>query len=240
MSQTKIDYSKSMIYKLCCKNSNITDIYIGSTTNFKMRKYQHKNGCINENNKDYNNYKYQFIRDNGGFENFDMILIEKVNVDNKRDLEKIERKYIDELKPSLNTINPYTSEKEKKEYSKNWRETNQEYYKEYSKNWRETNQEYYKKYCENNKDKIKENKKIYCENNKDKIKENKKAYYENNKTEINEEKKKYREKNKTEINQKQNQKINCEFCGCLSNKQNIKRHQQTVKCLKFQFIDLID
>ena len=222
MSQTKVDYSKSMIYKLCCKDPHITDIYIGSTTNFKNRKYQHKNGCINENNKDYNNYKYQFIRDNGGFENFDMILIENVSCNNKRELEQVERKYIDELKPPLNSIKSYSTEQEKKEYKKNWRETNQEYYKEYSKNWRETNQEYYKEYHKIKSEKIKEKKKIYNENNKDKIKENKKAYYENNKTEINEKKK---------------EKIKCEFCNCSIRKDSLKNHQQSIKCLKFQCIE---
>ena len=32
---SKVDYSKSVIYKLCCKDPTITDIYIGSTTNMK-------------------------------------------------------------------------------------------------------------------------------------------------------------------------------------------------------------
>ena len=195
-----VNYGNSMIYKLCCKDSNITDIYIGSTTNFYRRKSQHKNSCNNENSNEYNSYKYQFIRDNGGFENFDMILIENINVDNKRDLEKIERKYIDELKPSLNTYKSYTTIEEKgkvkKKYDKVYREEHKEKCKEYDR----------KKY----------------EKNKDKILEYKKQYYE---------------KKKTEINEIRNEKINCEFCNCLSSKQNMKRHQQSIKCQKFQFIE---
>ena len=43
--------SKYSIYKLCCKNPEITNIYVGSTKNFTRRKHQHKNNCINENAK---------------------------------------------------------------------------------------------------------------------------------------------------------------------------------------------
>ena len=104
MSQKKIDYSKSIIYKLCCKNPLITDIYIGSTTNFRNRKYNHKTSCNNnsQKNKKYNSNLYKFIRDNGGFENFDMIMIEEYSCENKKQLETRERYYIDLLKSKLN------------------------------------------------------------------------------------------------------------------------------------------
>ena len=59
-----MDYSKTIIYKLCCNDINITDIYIGHTTNIIKRKYQHKNCCNNEKNKNYNYKVYQYIRDN--------------------------------------------------------------------------------------------------------------------------------------------------------------------------------
>jgi len=42
MPRTPIDYSKSIIYKICCNDINIIDIYIGSTTNFITRKAEHK------------------------------------------------------------------------------------------------------------------------------------------------------------------------------------------------------
>lgn len=200
MSQTKIDYSKSMIYKLCCKNSNITDIYIGSTTNFKMRKYQHKSIYNNVNSKEYNQYKYQFIRTNGGFENFDMILIENVNVDNKRDLEKIERDYIDKLKPSLNSVKSYITKDEKKQYKD-----------EYKKEW-----------YEKNKTEINEQSKIYREENKEKIKKQSKIY---------------REENREKIKQNHKEKVNCQFCNSLITKLQLKRHQHTIKCQKFQYIE---
>ena len=60
------NYENGLIYKLCCKDANITDIYVGSTTNFKQRKKEHKADCHNENNKNYNRPVYKFIRENGG------------------------------------------------------------------------------------------------------------------------------------------------------------------------------
>ena len=74
-----VKYNQSIIYKLCCKDPSITDIYIGSTTRFARRKSQHKSICNNTdtNNQSYNFYVYQFIRENNGFSNWDMIEIEK-------------------------------------------------------------------------------------------------------------------------------------------------------------------
>ena len=59
-----LEYKQSQIYKIYCKDTNIQDIYIGSTYNFKLRYYTHKNNCININNKKYNYRVYKFIRDN--------------------------------------------------------------------------------------------------------------------------------------------------------------------------------
>jgi len=145
----KVDYSKSLIYKLCCKNPEIKEIYVGSTTNLIKRKYYHKYDCNNVNSKAYNHYKYQFIRDNGGFKNWDMVLIENYACENKRQLEKRERYFIELLNTTLNSYTPFLTEEEKKEQKK-------EYDKEYRENHIEEIKEKDKNYKENNKDKIKE------------------------------------------------------------------------------------
>jgi len=111
----KVDYSKSMIYKLCCKNPEIKEIYVGSTTNLIKRKYHHKSDCYNKNSKKYNSYKYQFIRQNGGFQNFDMVLIENFACENKRELEKRERYFMEVLNATLNSYTPFLTEEENKE-----------------------------------------------------------------------------------------------------------------------------
>ena len=109
-----VNYGKSMIYKLCCKDTSITDIYIGSTTNFNRRKQQHKTSCNCITSKKYNRKVYKFIREHGGFENWDIILIENVKVETKRELEKEERRVMEELKPSLNSIKSFLDDEERR------------------------------------------------------------------------------------------------------------------------------
>ena len=45
------NYSKSIIYKLECKDPDVTEIYVGATTNFYNRKKEHKRCCINKDGK---------------------------------------------------------------------------------------------------------------------------------------------------------------------------------------------
>mgnify|MGYP003633147984 CR=1 FL=1 len=95
-----------------------------------------------------------------------------------------------------------------------------------------------KEYCQINKNKIKEQNKEYREINKDKIKEQTKEYRENNKHKIKEIKKKYYQNSKDKILEKNKIKIECEFCKSLVRKSHLKRHQKTLKCLKFQTIQI--
>jgi len=211
MTRTPIDYSKSVIYKICCKDPTIEDIYVGSTTNFIKRKAQHKKCCNKENDKSYRQYIYQFIRDNGGFDNWDMILIKEYSTDNKRNLEMEERRIIDELKPTLNKNIPTRTAKE-------YRQDNKERISERGKKWIENNKEYYKEtkkhYRENNKEKLKE----YRENNKEKLKENNKEWYK---------------KNKEKLIEKRKEKITCDKCGSIVRKTDFKKHQRTPKCINY-------
>ena len=57
-----VKYDESSIYKLCCKNPEIKEEYVGSTTNFTRRKTEHKGTCNNENGKKFNIPVYVFIR----------------------------------------------------------------------------------------------------------------------------------------------------------------------------------
>ena len=100
------DYSKCCVYKLCCKDPEIDQFYIGSTTNPTKRKCDHKKCCTKVNDKEYNTYKYQFIRDHGGWLNWDLAVIEEFSCNSKMEQHKIERQYIENLKPSLNKAIP--------------------------------------------------------------------------------------------------------------------------------------
>lgn len=148
-----VNYNNSIIYKLCCNDTSITDIYVGSTTNFNRRKNCHKSRCNNVNLKEYNCKVYQFIRDNGGWDNWDMVEVCRVNCIDRRELHKKEREQIELLKPTLNQRIPTRTVKE-------YQQANKEHIKEYKK-------EYNKEYREDNKEHIKEYKKDYYENNKE-------------------------------------------------------------------------
>ncbi len=100
------DYSKSVIYKLVSNNLAITDKYIGSTTNFTIRKALHKYGCNKVNSKLYNYPVYKFIREHGGWDTWSMILLEKYPCNDGHELRARERDYYDLLGGELNVAVP--------------------------------------------------------------------------------------------------------------------------------------
>ena len=81
------DYSKTVIYKIVCKDETVDYLYIGSTTNLKKRKDKHKCACNNETHNNYNQKMYIEMRNNGGWENFILIEIEKYPCNDKRQAE---------------------------------------------------------------------------------------------------------------------------------------------------------
>ena len=129
MPKVNVDYSKTIIYKLVCNDLNITECYVGSTTNFTQRKSQHKGNCVNENSKEHKQKKYCFIRDNGGWNNWQMIEIEKYPCNDKNEATKRERYYFELLSASLNTLKPHRTKNELTEYKKQHNLMNKERYK---------------------------------------------------------------------------------------------------------------
>ena len=83
-----MNYENTLIYKLCCKDVTITDVYVGHTTNFKARKNQHNSSCNNEKQKSHSLRVYKFIRENGGWENWEMILVEAFSCNNRLEAER--------------------------------------------------------------------------------------------------------------------------------------------------------
>ena len=140
------DYSKSVIYKF--HKDDMTEIYIGSSKDEKKREQDHKSVCNNENCEKHNFKVYEFIRANGGYDNWKFEVIEHYPCENDIQLRIRERNYYDLLKPTLNTNRPYISEEEKKEYSAKYYEDNKEEFKEY-------NAKHYQDNIEENKKKMK-------------------------------------------------------------------------------------
>jgi len=155
MPKLPIDYSRSLIYKLCCNDINIKEEYIGSSTDLTRRKSTHKECCNNPNSQSYNLKVYRCIRENNGWDNWSMILVESFPCENKLELRKRERYWIETLKPTLNSCIPTRTMIE-------WRD---EYNKQYYINNADIEKERQKKYYTNNIEKIKKNnkEKITCE-----------------------------------------------------------------------------
>jgi hypothetical protein len=169
------DYANTVMYKICCKNIDITDIYVGHTTNIRNRIKCHKNTCNNPKDKNYHYKVYEFIRNNGGWDNWEIIVIEEYSCNSFSDAIIKEREYYETLKPTLNSIFPQRTNEEYKECKKQY---NKEYYNENKQHYNEYNKEYY----QNNKEKINE----YHNENKQHYNEYHKEYYQNNKEKINE------------------------------------------------------
>jgi hypothetical protein len=106
------DYNNTVIYKICCKDETITDIYIGHTTNFKLRINAHKCCCNNIKYNKFNRYVYKFILENGGWDNWNVIVIEEYPCNDKNEASIRERYWIEKLKSSLNTEIPSRTNKE--------------------------------------------------------------------------------------------------------------------------------
>ena len=136
------NYNKCYIYKICCKDPTITDCYIGSTTNIIRRRTEHKQSCTRSSNQAYSRFVYIFIRNNGGWDNFDLIAIEEFSCDSKMQQHKKERDWIEQIKPTLNKIIPANHQTgevyDVKEYKAMYRKENKEAIKEYLKENKET------------------------------------------------------------------------------------------------------
>jgi len=204
------NYQNGTIYKIVCKDAEITDCYVGSTTSHLKRKSQHKSRCNNKNDKEYNYPVYRFIRDNGGWDNWEFVLLEDYPCRNKKQLNIRERFWFEKLGARLNSIYPQRSMKE----------------------WKEENKEYHKTHYQKNKEQILEGHKKYREENKEKIKEQRKKHYEENKDEIDKYKKEWYEKNRVEIleklNEKAKEKVECP-CGSIVRKRCLSAHKRTQK-----------
>jgi len=166
------NFSNTVIYKIVCLDPTITDVYVGSTTDFYSRSRNHKSNCYNQNKESYNYKIYTTIRANGGWENWKMIQIEDCPCDNYGHQLERERYWYDILKPSLNIQSPLQTKEENKKYQSEYYKT--EKYKEYRR-------EYYKDYYVKKKEKIIQDGKDYYIKNKEKINKKNKEYYEKNK-----------------------------------------------------------
>lgn len=162
MPKHPMDYSKTIMYKLVCNDLNITDVYVGHTTDLKSRKYAHCRSVNEVKSNAYNSKKATFIRKHGGWENWSMIMIEPYPCSNKQEALSRERYWYETLNAKLNSIYPSRGRKE-------FYDSNKEVYKEN-----------FKAYYNDNKEMFKEKSKTYYTNNKEILLEQKKEYSKKN------------------------------------------------------------
>lgn len=175
-----VNFSKIVIYKFVCNDLAITHTYVGSTSNFTQRKGLHKRSCNSEDIKFKNQKIYKIIRENGGWDNWKMIEIEKFPCENGNQARTRERELYEELNANMNMRKPIT--------------TREEYYQLN----RTDKINYQKEYNELNKIKISDYKKQHYADNTEAILEERKLYYVNNLAKITEYQDKYRERKRLE------------------------------------------
>jgi hypothetical protein len=100
------------VYKLYC--DGVDSFYIGSTWDMKARKSEHKSICNNPKSKKYNRKVYQYIRANGGFDNWKFEILVEKEFENKTALRIKEKECCNLLKATLNSNNAYQTTEELK------------------------------------------------------------------------------------------------------------------------------
>ena len=164
MPRSQINYENTIFYKLVCKDVSLTECDVGHTTDFRRRKNEHKRHCEYETLKTCK--LYAFIREHGGFENFDMVMITRESCTDALDAKRKERAYIEQFRAELNCVVPSRSDQEYKvankeriqEQAKEWWARNRERISEQRKEWRQSNAET-----------VKERGRLYYERNKQHI-----------------------------------------------------------------------
>ena len=158
------------IYKICCKDESVTDdIYIGSSKNIKDRTRSHKTNCNNQNGANYNIKIYQKIREFGGWDNWLLIVLEKLPNATKSQATIREEELRVQLNATLNTNKAstgfgyigLTKLESHREWCKIHYQQNSEKRIEYQKEYDILNKEKKRLYRENNTEKIKEQKRLY-------------------------------------------------------------------------------
>ena len=119
MPKYNTNYEKTIIYKIVCEDSNIRDCYVGHTTDFNNRKSIHKYDCNNPKTK--NNKLYRIINDNGGWDNWRMVMIEKYPCKDKLEAGEREYYWYKTLNATLNTKTPKCENIKTRESQMNYR-----------------------------------------------------------------------------------------------------------------------
>ena len=108
-----MDLIDGCVYKYYCKDSSVHDFYIGSTIDFKRRRWEHRANAKCEKITKKNRFKlYDCIKLHGGKNNWEFEMLLKGKFTSIKELKKQEGQFIKLLKPSLNMVIPNRTKKE--------------------------------------------------------------------------------------------------------------------------------
>ena len=230
MPKQSIDFSKTVIYKI--QHKELDDLlYVGSTTEYVKRKNRHKTtSYANDTNKNYNLKLYKTIRDNGGWDMFNMIIVKPFPCENRRQAEAEEDCVMREMRASLNMRRSYQTQEELTEHRKKYYLEHIEDYRQWRLENNDKIKEKRREYYLENQDEIKEKSREYRLENTDKIKEQKREHYLKNQDEINAKKREHYHK----IRDKLKEKFECPCGGRYSHEYRTKHfktklHQNFLK-----------
>lgn len=192
-----VDYSKGKIYKLCI--GELT--YVGSTCQpLHVRKAGHKRTYLSKiNGGSFYTTSFKLFE----LGDPDIVLLEEYPCNNKMELHKKEREWIEKL-VCVNKYIPFKSDDEKREVKINC-----------TKNWKE-----------NNIDKINIQRRNAYKQNPDKYIKKVKIYNDKNKDRKKIYNIEYRKKNEDKIKKKKSEKYNCE-CGGKYTRGDRPKHNKT-------------
>jgi hypothetical protein len=197
-----------IMYKIQPKNKDLKFSYIGHTSRFSNRYEAHKKNTTNtKDRKHYHLTVYQTIRDNGGWNEWEMIEIEKYECSSKLEARMREQELMNLHNTNLNTCKAFITEderkKKKQEITNKYKAEHVELIKvqqqQYKQDHKEVIKEQMRKYRQEHKAEIYEKKKEYMEANKEHLQAKKKAWEEANKEQRKEKRKIYEAKKKAKL-----------------------------------------
>jgi hypothetical protein len=132
-------YPEYIIYKLC--SDECDNFYIGSTRNVVQRRKSHKQNCNNENNPKHNLKVYKNIREFGGWNEWRLVPVEKMENVSRFEAECREEVVRVELNAILNSKRASCGGLTDKEYKAEYYRENKEYMREQMKEYMKENKE---------------------------------------------------------------------------------------------------
>ena len=151
---------KFTIYRIVSKNQELKNCYIGKTRNLTSRIRQHKSDSINIQSRRYNLPMYQYIREHGGFENFEVINLKDIWIDGAENTSIHEQYYFELYGGFINCLNTYYPNRKARETSLIYYYKHKEQVTEYQAKYRNEHKEQTVKYYIEHKEKIKEQTKL--------------------------------------------------------------------------------